>query len=430
MRYAMISKTLQRSVAKKIILFQLLSILTMALYGQEVVQYNMDVKIRAEQKQVDINGTLTVDFENQDSIIFFLWRNSTIEKVICAGKEVTYSFDTINPLPLPFIGNAGKLVVANPKRGSELQLIKIEYQCNMQRNMVGFGKVFSDVWIEMGYHSAWYPVHEGSRNFTSEVRVFTDKDIKISGSGIVTKNNSYWHMIQPWESFDILLVASKDLKTRIIEKNNIRVETVYSTFPKSDIDSIVAAFTDVLDFFGPRFGNQDREVYLKFIIDPTEGSGGYGRKNLIRLKAAHFSYHFKLGIAHELSHTWWQKADTKSWEDWLNESFAEYSMLLYIRERISKERYNETLERYRQNSMNMPAIWGIERTAEDAYTILYEKGSLILTDLEKRIGAENMETFLRLLIDKSTDNTADFLKELEEFSTQEIREWLENELKI
>jgi len=414
---------------KKFILFQFIGIFTIMLYGQEVKHYNLDVNINVEQKKVDVKGELLIDFEYQDSITFYLWRNSTMTKVICDKKEVPYTFDTIKPLPLPFIGNAGKLVVANPKRGNELQQIKFEYRCDMQRNMVGFGKIFTDEWIEMGYHAAWYPVHEESRNFISEVRVFIDEDVKISGSGLVTKKDDYWHMIHPWESFDILLVASKDLKAKKIENKNIIVETVYTTFPKSDIDSIVEAFTDVLEFFNPRFGNQDGEVYLKFIIDPTEGTGGYARKNLIRLKASNFSYYFKLGIAHELSHTWWIKADMKSWEDWLNESFAEYSMLLYLRERIGTELYNETLERYRQNAENMPAIWGIERTSDRAYTILYEKGSLLLIDLENKLGEEKMAAFLRLLIDKSIDNTADFLKVLEEFSSLEIRDWFESELK-
>ena len=413
----------------KFILIQLISIFTIMLHGQEVKSYNMDVKINVEQKKLDVKGTLLIDFENQDSITFYLWRNSTMTSIINDNKEVPFTFDTIKPLPLPFIGNAGKLVVANPKRENETQPIQIEYCCDMQRHMVGFGKFFTDEWIEMGYYSAWYPVHEESKNFISEVKVKVDKDFNISGSGLVTKHDSCWLMTQPWETFDILLVASKDLKTKRIERGNICVETAYATFPDTDIDSIVEAFTDVLEFYNPRYGNQDGEVYLKFIIDPTEGTGGYGRKNLIRLKASNFSYYFKLGIAHELSHTWWQKADPKTWEDWLNESFAEYSMLLYLRERISKGLYNETIERYRQNSENMPAIWGIERTSENAYTTLYEKGSLLLIVLEQKLGKDQMATFLRLLIDKSIDNTADYLKVLEEFSSKEMRAWFEDELK-
>ena len=119
----------------------------------------------------------------------------------------------------------------------------------------------------------------------------------------------------------------------------------------------------------------------------------------------------------------------KSWEDWLNESFAEYSMLLYLRDRINTELYNKTLERYRQNSENMPAIWGVERTSDNAYTTLYEKGSLLLLELECKLGSEEMKAFLYILIEKSIDNTAEFLEELEEFSSQEVRDWFESELK-
>lgn len=413
----------------KIILIQLISILTISLYGQEVKSYNMDVKINVEQKKLDVKGTLLIDFENQDSITFYLWRNTTMTSITNDNKEVAFTFDTLKPLPLPFIANAGKLVVANPNKGNETQSIQIEYCCDMQQNMVGFGKTFTEEWIEMGYYSAWYPVNKEGGYFISETRVYADEEINISGSGLVKKQDSCWLMTQAWESFDILIVASKDLKTKKIESGNISVETVYATFPETDIDSVVETFNDVLEFYNSRFGNQDGEVYLKFIIDPTEGMGGYGRKNLIRLKASNFSNYFKLGIAHELSHSWWLKGDAKSWEDWLNESFAEYSMLLYLRERMSKDLYNETLERYRQNSESMPAIWGIERSSENAYTTLYEKGSLLLVALEQKLGEDQMAIFLRLLIDTSIDNTADYLTALEEFSSKELRAWFESELK-
>jgi hypothetical protein len=399
------------------------------LPGQEVRSYKMDVRIDVEQKKLDVRGTVLIDFEKQDSIVFYLWRNTTFKGLSNDKKEIPYTFDTINPLPLPFIINAGKLLVANPISEDKPQQINFEYSCYMQQNMVGFGKTFTDEWIETGYHAAWYPVHEGSRNFTAEVKVYADEDIQISGSGLVADQDSCWLMTQSWESFDILLVASKDLKVKRIEQGNIYMETVYATFPESDIDSIFIAFRDVLEFFNLRFGQEDGEVYFKFIIDPTEGQGGYGRKNLIRLKASSFSDYFKLGIAHELSHSWWQKADTGSWEDWLNESFAEYSMLMYLRDRMDVELYNRTLERYRQNSENMPAIWGIERTSDQAYTTLYEKGALLLIALEHKLGEEQMEIFLCLLIDKSVDNTADYLKELESFSSREIRAWFEDELK-
>ena len=127
-------------MVKKFILFQLLGILSIVLYGQEVLEYDMNLKIAVNQKKVDVSGTLLVDFANQDSITFYLWRNSTIENITCDNKEVSYTFDSIKPLPLPFIGNAGKLVVSNPRKVDDLQTIKFEYRCDMQKNMEGLEK--------------------------------------------------------------------------------------------------------------------------------------------------------------------------------------------------------------------------------------------------------------------------------------------------
>lgn len=273
------------------------------LFGQEVRTYSLDVRIDVEQKKLDVRGRLLIDFENRDSITFYLWRNTTLTRISNDKGEIPFTFDTLKPLPLPFITNAGKLLVANPGRGLGPQQIHFEYSCDMQRNMEGFGKIFTEEWLEVGYYAAWYPVHEESKSFTAEVKVYADADIQISGSGLVAKQESCWQMSQPWESFDIILVASRELKTKRIEQGNICMETVYSSFPESDIDSIFIAFSDVLEFYNSRFGYEDGNVYLKFIIDPTEGQGGYGRKNLIRLKASNFSYYFKLGIAHELSHS-------------------------------------------------------------------------------------------------------------------------------
>jgi len=36
---------------------------------------------------------------------------------------------------------------------------------------------------------------------------------------------------------------------------------------------------------------------------------------------------------------WWANAPVNSWEDWLNESFAEYSALMAVRELFGAERF-------------------------------------------------------------------------------------------
>jgi len=66
----MIRKNINRNILKSLILFQCMSIYSIVLHGQEVKHYKMDVK-----------GTLLIDFGTQDSITFYLWRNSTMTSV-------------------------------------------------------------------------------------------------------------------------------------------------------------------------------------------------------------------------------------------------------------------------------------------------------------------------------------------------------------
>ncbi|MDT8401169.1 MAG: hypothetical protein RQ743_05700 [Bacteroidales bacterium] len=45
--------------------------------------------------------------------------------------------------------------------------------------------------------------------------------------------------------------------------------------------------------------------------------------------------------AHEISRLWWLRADANTWEDWLNEGFAEYTALVVLRELYGKEYFEE-----------------------------------------------------------------------------------------
>ncbi len=414
----------------KIIFIPLLSILSTMLYGQEVKNYNLDVNINVEQKRVDVKGSLLINFENRDSISLILWKNTTI-KVINNGKNnVKFTFDTLSPSPLNFIPNGGILAVQNPDKGTKLQQIHFNYSCDMQRNMQGFGKSFTEDWIEIGYYTAWYPVHVESKHFTSIIKIWIDDSYKVSGSGIVTKKDDHWQMDHTWEIFDNVIISSKDLKTRKKNNGSIWIETVYTTFPEEDIDSVYKTLNDVLSFYESQFGSENGMSYLKFYINSSVGKGGYGRKNYVSMKASVFNLYIIRGIAHEIAHNWWINAENTTWEDWLNEAFAEYSMLMYIKERMGIEYYNELIAAYESRSINSPPIWGVDRDSGEAYTSLYEKGSLLLVELEQRLGKDHMTSFLRQLIDRSISNTDEFLKFLEEFSSQETRIWFENKLKV
>ena len=148
------------------------------------------------------------------------------------------------------------------------------------------------------------------------------------------------------------------------------------------------------------------------------------------MRTKHFNlYTSTKGIAHEIAHFWWNGAVTTTWEDWLNEAFAEYSMLLYIRERIGLEKFQKQVEEYKSKIKNLPPIWGIERNSPEAYSVLYEKGSIILYEMEEKVGKDLFLNFLKEVLETKIKTTEDLLNLVEEKFSVEIRSWLENKLK-
>ena len=394
---------------------------------QVITSYNLNVKIDVESKKLFVKGDIQIDFGNQDSIVLVLWKNSNIHSITKGKDKINFRFDTLSESPIMYIPNGRKLIVYKISQGSNIQTFNFDYESSM-KDVNGWARSFTEDWIELNFYCAWFPLNQNSRNFTSKLDISIDKNYKVTGSGVISRKKSSWEMNQSWGGFDNVIIASKNLKSRIYSKNKIYIETVYSDFSEANADSVIAECQYAFDLYQELFGNKD-STYLKFIISPFEMGGGYSRKNFVSLRTKSFNLHTRGGVGHEIAHFWWSNAPTTTWEDWLNEAFAEYSMLIYFRERLSNDVFNQKIAEYKESARNSPPIWGIDRKAPEAYTALYEKGALILCDFESRVGKEKLFDFLKILIQSKTKTTNDFLNLIEDKFSKETRYWFENKLK-
>ena len=143
-------------------------------------------------------------------------------------------------------------------------------------------------------------------------------------------------MEQPWENFDNVILASPMLKSRRINDNGTTIELIYTDFPDAGADSALQCCHNALKFFRRLYKIAgDEDIYMKFLLSASGTSGGYSRKNFIMLSSRTFNEYVLKNTAHEIGHFWWNKAPVESWHDWLNESFAEFSALQYIRHALS-----------------------------------------------------------------------------------------------
>ncbi len=395
----------------------------------EVESYKLDIKIDVKSRTVDVEGYVNIDFHNQDSINFILWRNTKIHEIKYKKRNLAYTFDTISKSPIIYIPNGGKITLINPEKSIRKQSFYFKYDCDMH-DVSGWGKSFTDDWIEIGFYTAWYPVNLESKNFVSMLQISIDEPYQVSGSGIINKKGAIWEINHNWSIFDNVIIASKKLKSKKIQNGTTTIETVYTTFPEANIDSVLLTCKDVLNFYKNIYGLQNSDsAYLKFVICPVEGIGGYSRKNYISLKANRLSTYLIQGVAHEIAHFWWNKADVDTWQDWLNESYAEYSMLAYIKQKFGENVFNTYIDAYRVNISKSCPIWGIDRATPEAYSALYEKGSILLYDLEQKIGNVSFLKFLRLILHYNIKTTNEFLEMTEKELGVANRNWIEMRLK-
>jgi len=405
-----------------IVLFSLTTIL-----GHEITSYDFNVKIDVKEKQIHVDGFTNIDFKDKDSLNLVLWKNATIKEISSKGEELKYNFDTSSGSPIMYIKEGRSLTVYRADNGKNMQAVKFIYDLDLNE-LNGWAVSFTEDWIKINFYSGWFPVNGV---FISKFKIYIDENYIVTGSGVIEKKDGYWEMIQPWSSFDNVIIASKKLKSKILKDNDVHIQTVYSNgdFSDADADTLLKESKYALGLFENYFGMKD-STYLKFVIAPFERGGGYSRKNFICMRTLRFNrYTATKGIAHEIAHFWWLNAQTSSWEDWLNEAFAEYSMLLYIRERFGLEAFQKEIEDYKSRTQNLPPIWGIERNSNEAYSVLYEKGSVILSGLEEKIGKDKFLDFLKNVSRNKIKITNDFLALMEDKLSEDTRNWFESRLK-
>jgi hypothetical protein len=398
------------------------------LSAQEILSYNLKVQIDVPSKKIFVDGFINADFKNSDTLNLVLWQYSSIKEINNKDNDIRFYFDTSTSSPIMYIPNGRKLVIVKSGRDTKNQSLYFNYSCDFT-SLSGWANSFAENWIELNFYCAWFPVNLGNSNFSSEFSIHINDGYGITGSGIVTKKKNIWEMKQPWGSFDNVIIASGSLKSKSLEKKSLHIETDYSSvdFPENDADSVLNECKNVLNLFEEIFGKKD-STYLKFVIAPFE-MGGYSRKNFVCLRTKNFNLYTEKGIAHEIAHFWWHNASASTWEDWLNEAFAEYSMLVYIRERKGDETFRKIVEEYKSNTKDLPPVWGIERNSPEAYSVLYEKGSLLLYELEEKVGKDVFLDFLKDVVRNKISNTNDLIELAEKKLSKSVGLWFKEKLK-
>jgi hypothetical protein len=283
-------------------------------------------------------------------------------------------------------------------------------------------------WVELvAAYSGWIPFDPSAAPYQARWRARLPEGWVATGTGAPRLVDGWWSATVE-ATDDLVLIAAPGLQ-RIAVGESLTISHV--DLPRGVPELIAADARRVRDTLSTWFGPAPGGGHVEIVFAPRDEGGGYARPGLVVMlyegayaEGSTAGPGFIRYLAHEISHLWWRGARTTDWEDWLNESFAEMSALMILRDRFGEQEFEDRLAQYRTASADAPAVRGLDRDEDVAYTVLYRKGPVLLAELEQSIGREAFLRFLRARVADQANTTEECLATLARVVSPDARDQL------
>jgi aminopeptidase N len=389
--------------------------------------YDLQLNLEPQREFLKVAGALTlpVSEDNQSEAKFYLNRGFELTSLRCA-ECASYTFDRTQFGALRFAPDASPVLVhfRRPlRRGEELR-IEFAYEGKLVRDAWGTNFAGPDA-VELAVYCAWYPLQSSPARSTYDVTAHVAPPWRAAGAGEVTQPApGTWRVRQPLPTVDITVVASPALKERTLAANGTELHLYWAGLPEAKVEAAARSSLAVLQMYQEWFGPAAAPRLTLFFSDRTRG-GGYARPGYITYTADYITglpeAALTRALTHEIAHLWWHLGAGESWEDWLNESFAEYSALLAVRQIHGAAAFDAMLAAHAQGAANTPPLRGFDRRSNSAEATLYQKGPMILNAAEQRLGSKTFLAFLAALNRDQVATTDGVLTVLERVGNREAR---------
>jgi len=375
-----------------------------------MLNYSIVVKIDPGQQTLEAEATVTFPAD-WDKPKFCLHRDLKLD-ALEGATGYRFTEDTV-----PFVYEARCLDLELPEGIAGPHTATFKYHGKLGIISEWETNRITPEWTELGLYTPWYPLSVPMQNAVFSVEVQVPSQYSVLSTGDTVKKDGCWQIEQSVPALDCTLIIARDFRVREAEPSGAAVRT---SFIEARAEPAAEAFArigaEVLEWCNACFGPTDVNP-VDIVIVPREKGGGYARRGFIVFEADldldNYNPLYRY-IAHEFSHLWWYKADTSTWEDWLNESLAEFSALMAVRDLLGPESFDKMLAFRQKKAENLPPIKGIDRQDDEAHAVLYHKGCVFLAELEAEMGKDKFLTFLRLLLQRQIATTELFLATLAE----------------
>jgi len=410
--------------------------------GSEYPFYDIHLKINPQNQEISVTGKLLIN-KSKDSLnqlFFYLQKDMDINSFTINQKNI-FERDT-SKSDNRFMPQATKihLKLGNHRIKNETIEIYFSYNGKLTDLPEYFANIISPEWTEIGLYYPWFPYNPEYRLFTYRLTIETDSSYNVFSLGKIKKKQDAWVISNNTPTNDIVVCVSKDVLSYESQIGQSKLTIFHHNLNDTLLSKMSGDISNIVKQYNDWFGENAQDISI--IESKRKKGGGYARIGGVFLGGFNPEMYYSNNegyhryFAHELGHLWWYKAKTNSWEDWLNESFAEYSALMIVREVFGKKAFDTRLAKKRENLKGSTPIWEFDRNktetemdAENVNEVLYNKGPVLLYELEKEIGKERYIELCKILFEKNINTTSEFLEALKLAEGENVSFWFKKMLK-
>ncbi len=397
-------------------------IITLSTFAKAQEIKNYDGKISLDSLKT-LNANFKIEYSNSFSskdFYFYLNKNAKIENLKINNVFINYKTENATD----FMPDFKKIIIQNNYSINFNLEIKYSYKLTKVENPTF---LYNPNWIELSLYTGWFPINLNDKNYSYKFEFETPKNYSIIGSGDITKNGSKTTIINRENYKDIPVILSD--KFQIFSSKNDKIKFYGIELSNEQIEDIKKTSDEIYNYYETIFGKSDSKNLI-VAVNPFAHPMSYARKSFISLSLKNgFANSDKKTLAHEIGHLWWKNASFGTYEEWLNESFAEYSALNFMQQKLSEAEFKEFLKKYETAYQKPIKISEISPNDDNWYSLAYFKYSYILYKLKEKIGNENMNQFLSAAYENKISTTENLIQLLRKYADVNVVKEFEKEIR-
>lgn len=368
----------------------------------------MSISLRFEGERLFAETEITFD-ESVAVLSFILNSGLEISSISCNEKPVPITVESVyEPL---FCAEVKKYSVTC---GGNFNKVKICYGGKIS----GWHNVIAEDIIELNRYGVWLPCElSRSVNISAELTGCGDYFL-VKGEF----DGSLWHYSAGEWDMNLILYRKSVLKTA--SGKHIRIYYADGSL-NGAAEFSKNVFEDVLDYYTKELFQRgyDKHTEMACLYPALTSGGAYKRDGLIVCISPGTDEKEAVTVnAHELAHEWCSGADCGSWHDWLNETTAEWSMLLYCLDRGKTDIFDAMIGEHMAKAPGLPPVKTADGSRPEG---VHTKGTVLFYELYKVFGAETIKSIIRIFIGLNVKTTEKLLDEMKTCGLSEAAAALE-----